>query len=61
MDGFNGKAKVARTGVFNDSAGNLEITEVDTYTISQDGTVSRVDIRITFHQLGNLVLTLSGS
>lgn len=61
LDGFNGKAKVASTGVFNDSAGVLEFTEVDTYTISQDGTVSRVDIRITFHQLGNLVVTLSGS
>jgi hypothetical protein len=61
LDGFNGKAKEARTGVFRDSGGALEITEVDTYTISQDGTVSRLDIKITYHQLGNLVVTLSGS
>ena len=61
LDGFNGKAKLARISVFRDFSGALEFTEVDTYTISQDGTVSRLDIRITYHQLGNLVVTLSGS
>jgi len=61
LDGFNGKAKLEKTAVFRDSSGALEATEVDTYTISQDGTVLHVDIKITFHQLDDLIIILSGA
>ena len=61
LDGFDGKAKLEKTAVSRDSAGALDTTQVDTYTISQDGTVSLVDIKITFHQLDDLIIILSGS
>ena len=60
LDGFNGKAKLEKTAVSRDFAGALDTTQVDTYTISQDGMVSRVDIKITFHQ-DDLIIILSGS
>ncbi len=60
-DGFNGKAKLVTTYVSKDSSNVLEFTEIDTDTISQDGTILRTDITITYHQFGNVTLTLSGS
>jgi hypothetical protein len=61
LDGFDGKAKLEKTAVSRDSAGALDTTQVDTYTISQEGTVSGVDIKIIFHQLDDLIIILSGS
>lgn len=60
-DGFNGKAKLVITTVLKDFSDALEATEVDTYTIRQNGTITHVHLTVTLHQLGNLVLTLTGS
>jgi len=58
-DGFNGNAKLVIATVSKDSSNVLEFTEVNTSTISQDGTILRTDITVTYHQFGNLTLTLS--
>ena len=61
QDGFNGNAKLAMTFVARDSFNALDYTEIDTYTINQDGTIIRVGIVLTLHQFGNLTVTMSGS
>lgn len=60
-DGFNGKAKLVLTFVAKDTSNVLDTTEVRKWLISQDGTISSVEVIITFHQDNNLTLTLSGS
>lgn len=61
QDGFNGNAKLVTTYVARDSLNALDYTEIDTYTINEDGSIIRVNVVITLHQLGNITITLSGS
>jgi hypothetical protein len=60
QDGYNGNAKLAITFAYKDSSNNPDATEIDTYTIKQDGTRVHLDVNITFYSSGG-TLTLSGS
>lgn len=60
-DGYNGKAKLVVTSTIRDTSNVLYATEVDTWTISQDGTREAVKVTITYHQSGNLTVILSGN
>lgn len=61
VDGFNGKAKFVITFTHKDSSNALYATEVHRWLISTDGSRSGVEIVITYHQSGNLTITLTGS
>lgn len=61
VDGYNGKAKLVTTTVVRDTSNALFATEVDSWTIAQDGTRESVQVTVTYHQSGNLTLTMSGN
>lgn len=61
VDGFNGKEKLILTVTSNDSSNVLDFTSKSTSLITQDGTRLNEEVVITFHQSGNLTLTLTGS
>jgi len=61
LDGLNGKAKFVITSVNSASSNTLLTTSTESWTISQDGTRSFINIQNTYHQSGDLTLILSGS
>lgn len=61
VDGYNGKAKLVITTTSNDTSNILYFTTVEKRLISQDGTISGIEVIITYHQSGNRTVTLTGS
>lgn len=60
-DGFNGKAKLVITEVFNDASSELYATQIQKWLISQDGSISGVEAIVTIHQNTKRIVTWTGS